>query len=101
MMSGFRPVIGQHFVCLLSAFCRFQNLETLVAENYFAHTNFTLTVTMQIRKNVLITLVILIASFLIVGVYLYFNKRIQSMETKRQTPHSENIHRNPSINIKS
>jgi hypothetical protein len=39
-MSGFCPVIGQHFVFLLSAFCRFQNLETPFAENYFAYTNF-------------------------------------------------------------
>jgi hypothetical protein len=100
-MSGFCPVIGQHFVCLVSAFCRFQNLETPFAENYFAHTNFTLTVIMQIRKNTLITLVILIASLLIVGVYLYFNRRIQAMEIKQQAPHSENVGRNPSINIKS
>jgi hypothetical protein len=39
-MSGFGQVIGQHFVCLLSAFCRFQNLETPFAESYFAQTNF-------------------------------------------------------------
>jgi len=39
-MSGFGQVTGQYFVCLLSAFCRFQNLETPVAEGYFASTNF-------------------------------------------------------------
>jgi hypothetical protein len=39
-MSGFGQVTGQYFVCLLSAFCRFQNLETPVAQNYFAHYKF-------------------------------------------------------------
>jgi hypothetical protein len=100
-MSGFGQVTGQHFVCLLSAFCRFQNLETPGAANYFAHTNFTVTATMQIRKNILITLMILTALALIVCVYLFFNRRIEAMETKRQTPHSENLSRNHSSDIKS
>jgi len=39
-MSGFGQVTCQHFVCLLSAFCRFQNLETPFIETYFASTNF-------------------------------------------------------------
>jgi hypothetical protein len=39
-LSGFGQDACQHFVCLLSTFCRFQNLETPVAEGYFASTNF-------------------------------------------------------------
>jgi hypothetical protein len=100
-MSGFGQVTGQHFVCLLSAFCRFQNLGTPVAEGYFAITNFVVTVAMQIRNKTLIILVILSALLLIVSVYIFFNRRIQAMETERHVPHSENIGRNPSININS
>jgi len=62
---------------------------------------FIVTVTMQIRKKTLIILVILTALLLIVSVYIFFNRRIQAMETERQAPHSENFGRNPSINIKS
>jgi uncharacterized membrane protein YidH (DUF202 family) len=102
-MSGFGPVTGQHFVCLLSAFCRFQNLEQAFAESYFAITNFTMTVTMQIRKKTLVLLIILIALILIVSVYIFFNRRIQNMEIKSQTPHSENINTNlqSTLNIKT
>jgi uncharacterized membrane protein YidH (DUF202 family) len=97
----FWSVTGQHFVCLLSAFCRFQNLETPFAETYFAIINFIMTATMQIRKKTLIILIILTALLLIVSVYIFFNRRIQEMETKTQAPHSENINRDPSINFKS
>ena len=57
-------------------------------------------VTMQIRKNILLVLIILVAFLLVVSVYIFFNRRIQEIENKRQAPHSENI-TNPSINIKS
>jgi len=102
-MSGFCPVIGQYFVCLLSAFCPFQNLQSSFTETYFAQTNFTVTVTMQIRKNTLVILIILTALLLIVSVYIFFNRRIQRMEIKSQTPHSENMNTNlqSTLNLKT
>ncbi|HET6996339.1 MAG TPA: hypothetical protein VFI06_15200 [Chitinophagaceae bacterium] len=56
---------------------------------------------MQIRKNTLLALIILIALLLVISVYIFFNRRIQEIESKGQPPHSENVDRNPSINIKS
>jgi len=59
-----------------------------------------MTITIQMRKKTLILLVILVA-LLIASVYIFFNRRIQAMETERQAPHSDNMNTNPSINIKS
>jgi hypothetical protein len=64
---------------------------------------FVVTTIIQMRKKTFILLVIL-AALLIVFVYIFFNRRIQAMETERQGPRSENMKTNPSItpiNIKS
>jgi len=59
-----------------------------------------MTITIQMRKKTLILLVILVA-LLIASVYIFFNRRIKAIEAEHQAPHSENIQKNPSVNIKS
>jgi hypothetical protein len=82
----------------LSAFClppvhflSVSKLGNTCCRRLFCIYKFFMTVTMQIRKNILLALIILVAFLLVVSVYIFFNRRIQQIENKRQAPHSENL----------